>query len=73
MDGDDLMRSAGFSSIFLAQPSSVIVNGTSERKIVIAPDFVKQLIARHGVAAIWPSSWFIAPAEKESGWDPCAI
>ena len=52
MYGDDIMRFRQVLLDLLTKASNVVVYRTRERKIVVAPYLVKQLVARDGLSAM---------------------
>jgi hypothetical protein len=50
MYGDDVPRIGGVLLDLLPKAGNVVVYHTRERRVVIAPDFIQQLIARESLA-----------------------
>jgi hypothetical protein len=46
MHGDDVLRLGGVLLDLLSQSGDVIINRSSKGEILIAPDFIQQLVAR---------------------------
>jgi hypothetical protein len=53
MHGDDVLRLGGVLLDLLPQSGDVIINRSGEGKVLIAPNFIEQLITRNWFATMF--------------------
>jgi hypothetical protein len=64
MHGDDVLRLSRILLDLVTKTSNVIVYGTGQRKIVVTPYLVKQLVARDSLSAMLNK----VPKHSEFAW-----